>query len=78
MHHTEDMPIHTTTLTAIIFKNLLWLLALAFYPVIDWVILQVPTWKDGLENFKLIGGAIIVVLVIMKLLLEIVKLVKKK
>lgn len=77
MHGTNDMPIHTTTLTAIIFKNLLWLTALAFYPVIDWVILQIPTWKDTLENFKLIGGAIIVVLVIIKLLLEIRKLRKK-
>ena len=76
MNETEDMPLTSTSLIAIVFKNLLWLLALAFYPVLDWVILQLPNWKDGLENFKLIGGAIIVVLVIIKLLMEIKKLKK--
>jgi len=78
MNQTEtDMPVTSTSIIAIIFKNLLWLMALAFYPVVDYVILQVPIWKDNLENFKLIGGAFIIVLVILKLILEIIKLMIK-
>lgn len=77
--HTEtDMPVTTTTIITIIFKNLLWLTVLAFYPVIDYLILITPTWKEFLENFQLIGGTIVVLLVIVKLLLEIVKLILKK
>lgn len=65
------------TIITIFFKNVLWLLALAFYPVIDYIIVIVPDWKENLENFKLIGGAIIVLLVIIKLIFEIIKLIKK-
>ena len=74
----DNMPITTTTISAIIIKNLLWLSALAFYPLVDWVISVVPDWKEWLENFKLIGGAIIIVLVVTKLWLEIKKLKKDK
>ena len=73
---SNNMPITTTTYLAVIFKNLIWLLALAFYPVLDWIITIVPDWKNNLENFKLIGGALIIVLVIIKLILEIIKLKK--
>lgn len=75
---TTDMPITTTSLLTIVVKNLFYLLALAFYPVMNWIISIFPDWKDSLENFKLIGGAIVVLLVIIKLIIEIIKLIKKK
>lgn len=75
-HNIQDMPAHTS-LSMILIKNFTYLLALAFYPLMDYLMQIVPDWKANLENFKLIGGAIIVVLVIAKLLLEILKLVKK-
>lgn len=79
MNETENMPIAThTSIIALIFHNIKWLAALIFYPIMNKLISVFPDWKDSLENVKLIGGAIIVILVIIKLLIEIVKLVKKK
>lgn len=68
---------HSTSLGMIIMKNLSWLLVFLFAPTINYIITIIPSWKDGLEDFKLIGGAVIVLLVIVKLLMEIVKLIKK-
>jgi len=73
-HNETSMPITTTTYLSVIFKNLIWLIALAFYPMLDWIIMQIPQWETTLEHIKLIGGAVIVVLVIIKLLIEIIKL----
>lgn len=78
MNETQDMPITSISILTIVFKNLLWLLALAFYPLMEYIIQVIPDWKNYLENFKLIGGAIIMLMVIMKLLLEIIKLLKNK
>lgn len=78
MDETNDIPnMQTTTYLAVIFKNLLYFLIFLFTPVLNWLITVLPAWKDFIENFKLIGGAIIVVLVIIKLLLEIKKVNKK-
>ena len=74
----ENMPITTTSLTATILNSTKWLIVFVFYPLVNWMIKIFPDWKDFLENFKLIGGAIIIVLVIFKLVLEIVKLLVKK
>lgn len=75
---TNNMPITTTSLTAIILNSTKWLIVFIFYPLVNWMIKIFPDWKDFLENFKLIGGSIIIVLVIFKLVLEIVKLIIKK
>lgn len=74
MDNIEDMPVHTMTYIAVIFKNLLYLTALAFGFIVNKLIVVFPDWKDALENLKLVGGAVIVILVIIKLLLEIRKL----
>lgn len=74
--HT-DMPITTTSVTAILLKNSVYLLWIGFYLAVDWMISIFPDWKNFLENFKLIGGALIIVLLITKLLLEISKLKKE-
>lgn len=77
--NTDSMSITATTYLAVIFKNLAWLLALAFYPVSEFLIQIFPIgWRDDLNDFKLIVGAIIMVLVFFKLVLEIIKLIKKK
>lgn len=75
---TNFMPVTTTSILSVVFKNMLWLLALAFYPLIDWVIIILPDWIEFLDGFKLIGGAIIILLVIFKLVLEIIKLIRNK
>jgi len=75
---TENMDIHHTSYLTIILSNVKWLLVFLFTPVINYMIVMFPDWKDSLENFKLIGGSIIIVLVILKLLLEIFKLIFKK
>lgn len=77
MDESQNMPISTTYI-AIIFKNLLYLLSLAFGLAVNFLITIFPDWKVILENIKIIGGAIIVILVIIKLLLEIIKLRKQK
>ena len=80
MYETQDIQqdMHHTSFIAIIFKNLLYLLVFLFTPVLNYMIAIFPNWKDSIENFKLIGGAVIVAMVIFKLLLEIIKLLKKK
>lgn len=76
-NNIQDMDTNHTSVIAVILGNIKWLLVFLFTPVINYMIAILPSWKDSLENFKLIGGAVIVVLVIAKLLLEIIKLVKK-
>ena len=75
---TENMPITSTSISTLIFGNIKWLMFFIFYPLMNWMISELPDWKEVLENFKLIGGSIIIILVISKLLLEIVKLIKSK
>lgn len=75
---TDDMPITTTSISSIIIGNAKWLLFFIFYPIVNWMITIFPDWKNFLENFKLIGGTVIIVLVVIKLLLEIRKLKKDK
>lgn len=74
----DNMPIATTTVTSLIFKNSVYLLWLGFYLLVDVMISVLPDWKYFLENFKIIGGSIIIILVIAKLILEIIKLIKGK
>lgn len=76
-NNIQDMDTHHTSFLAVILGNIKWLLVFLFTPSINYMITIFPGWKDSLENFKLIGGSVIVVLVITKLLLEIFKLVKK-
>lgn len=77
INETENMSIQHTSLLGIILGNIKWLLVLLFAPAVNVVQQIVPEWKNELENFKLIGGSIIVVLVIVKLIFEIIKLIKK-
>lgn len=74
----NDMSIATTSITVLLFKNSVYVLCLAFYLLVDFMISIFPDWRNFLENFKLIGGAIIIVLVVIKLVLEIKKLKKDK
>lgn len=76
INEINSMPA-SSTISMIIAKNFSYLLVLLFYPAMDFIIQVMPDWKNNLDNFKLIGGAVIVVLVIAKLVLEIFKLVKK-
>lgn len=78
INETDNMSIHHTSILGIILGNIKWLMIFLFAPAVNVVQNIVPEWKGELENFKLIGGAVIVVLVITKLILEIIKLVKKK
>lgn len=77
INETDNMPIHHTSLLGVILGNIKWLAIFLFAPIVNAVQQIVPEWKNELENFKLIGGAIIVILVITKLVLEIIKLIKK-
>ena len=74
----DNMPITTTTISSIIIGNVKWLLFFIFYPMVNWMIAISPDWKNFLENFKLIGGTVIIILVVIKLLFEIRKLKKDK
>lgn len=78
MNETQYMSVTTTSIAVIIVKNLCWLLTLAFYPFMEFMIEFMPDWRGYLEVFKLIGGAVIMLMVIIKLFLEIVKLLKNK
>lgn len=74
----NNTDMHHTSYLTVILGNIKWLLVLLFTPLINWLIVIFPEWKDFLENFKIIGGSIIILLVITKLILEIVKLIKGK
>lgn len=74
----ENMPITTTSISALILGNVKWLMFFIFYPAMNWMITIFPDWKNVLENFKLIGGSVIIILVVAKLVLEIIKLKKNK
>lgn len=73
----QNMPMHHTSFLAVIWNSAKWLLALLFTPAVTLMQTILPEWKNSLENFKLIGGSVIVVLVVVKLVLEIIKLIKK-
>lgn len=77
INETENMSIQHTSLLGIILGNIKWFLFFLFAPAVNMVQQIVPEWKNELENFKLIGGSVIVVLVIVKLVFEIIKLIKK-
>lgn len=77
INNMNDMHSSHPSFLAVILGSAKWLLWFLFTPLINWLIVVFPQWKDSLENFKLIGGAVIVVLVIAKLVLEIIKLTKK-
>lgn len=77
MDNTSDMQMHSTTILAVVFKNLLYLLTLALDFVLNYMIAVFPDWKNFIENIKQIGGLIIIILVITKLLIEIKRLKKK-
>lgn len=73
----ENMPITSTSISTLILGNVKWLTFFIFYPIMNWMIAILPDWKNFLENFKLIGGTIIIILVVIKLFLEIIKLIRK-
>lgn len=77
INETDNMEMHNTSYLGAILGSIKWLLVFAFAPAVTVIQQIVPEWKNELENFKLIGGSIIVVLVIVKLIFEIIKLIKK-
>lgn len=77
MNEVENMPVHTSYIV-LFFKNLPYLLTLAFGWVMNKLMIVFPDWKDLLENIKQIGGTLVILLVIVKLLFEIRKLKRDK